>query len=205
MNPVFYFDELDKVSNSDRGHEIINLLIHLTDYTQNTQFLDQYMDGISVDLSKAMFVFSFNDRKLISPILLDRMEIIQFHSYSNKQKIHIARNYLLPDITKQYFGNKQITINITNAAIYKIIKNMNSKNSFKDNMKGCIKKKKRQNTMQKIITNNKSGVRYIKKSLDRLVSRINLQLICNNKHDESFVNNKITITSKKVSKVLYIK
>ena len=76
MNPIFYFDELDKVSNTDKGQEIINLLIHLTDYTQNTHFMDDYMDGIVIDLSRATFIFSFNDKSKISPILLDRMELI---------------------------------------------------------------------------------------------------------------------------------
>ena len=81
MNPIFYFDELDKVSNTDKGQEIINVLIHLTDYTQNSHFMDDYMDGIVIDLSRATFIFSFNDKQKISPILLDRMEIISFSSY----------------------------------------------------------------------------------------------------------------------------
>ena len=63
MNPIIYFDELDKVSNTDKGQEIINVLIHLTDYTQNSHFMDDYMDGIVVDLSRATFIFSFNEFK----------------------------------------------------------------------------------------------------------------------------------------------
>ena len=105
MNPIFYFDELDKVSQTEKGQEIMNLLIHLTDYTQNSHFLDDYMDGITVDLSRATFIFSFNDKNLISPILLDRMELIRFKSYSSAQKIHIARAYLLPSVVKNVLNN----------------------------------------------------------------------------------------------------
>ena len=68
MNPVFYFDELDKVSDTSRGHEIHNILCHLTDFSQNDEFHDKYYAGINFDLSKSLFVFSFNDEELINPI-----------------------------------------------------------------------------------------------------------------------------------------
>ena len=61
MNPIFYFDELDKISTSNKGEEIVNLLIHLTDSSQNTLFQDKYFSGIHFDISKSIFVFSFND------------------------------------------------------------------------------------------------------------------------------------------------
>ena len=108
MNPIFYFDELDKVSNTDKGREIINLLIHLTDYSQNQHFLDYYMDGITIDLSRATFIFSFNDRDKVCPILLDRMDIIKFKSYCKEEKTHIIEHYLLPSIAQQYFNNKYV-------------------------------------------------------------------------------------------------
>ena len=58
MNPVIYFDELDKVSSTPRGDEIINLLIHLTDFSQNDVFMDKYYADIPLDLSGAVFIFS---------------------------------------------------------------------------------------------------------------------------------------------------
>ena len=61
MNPVIYFDELDKVSETHKGDEIIHFLTHLTDPSQNSEFQDRYFDGIKFDLSKAMIVFSYND------------------------------------------------------------------------------------------------------------------------------------------------
>lgn len=106
MNPIFYFDELDKVSTTERGQEIINTLVHLTDFVQNTTFQDHYLDGIPIDLSRAIFIFSFNDRSRISPILLDRMNIIKMMGYNYKEKRKIMLKYLLPKILlKFYSGN----------------------------------------------------------------------------------------------------
>jgi ATP-dependent Lon protease len=61
MNPVIYFDELDKISDTPKGEEIQNLLVHLTDPVQNGDFEDKYLSGVPIDLSKVMFVFSAND------------------------------------------------------------------------------------------------------------------------------------------------
>jgi len=104
MNPIFYFDELDKVSDTPHGQEIINLLIHITDPAQNEHFLDMYLDGIPIDLSRALFIFSFNNRNLVNPILLDRMEIITFDKYTYRDKAVIVEKYLLPEIANEYFG-----------------------------------------------------------------------------------------------------
>ena len=57
MNPIFYFDELDKVSKTAKGEEITNLLIHLTDDSQNTNFQDKYYTGIDIDVSRAEYLF----------------------------------------------------------------------------------------------------------------------------------------------------
>ena len=61
MNPVIYFDELDKISDTPRGQEIIGILTHLTDTTQNSQFHDKYFSEVDFDLSKCLFIFSYND------------------------------------------------------------------------------------------------------------------------------------------------
>ena len=60
MNPIIFIDELDKVSRSEHGKEIIGILTHLVDETQNDSFQDKYFTGIDLDLSKALFIFSFN-------------------------------------------------------------------------------------------------------------------------------------------------
>jgi len=109
MNPVIYFDELDKVSDTARGQEIIGVLTHLTDTTQNTQFHDKYFSEIELDLSKCMFIFSYNDENLVNPILRDRMYRIRTKGYDLKEKTIIARNYMLPKIREQVgFGPDDI-------------------------------------------------------------------------------------------------
>ena len=77
MNPIFYFDELDKVSHTEKGDEIINVLMHLIDTSQNSKFEDKYFTGVNIDLSKATFIFSYNDSSLVSPILMDRITEIK--------------------------------------------------------------------------------------------------------------------------------
>jgi len=101
MNPVFYFDELDKVSDTPKGEEIINLLIHLTDASQNTKFQDKYYSGINLDLSKALFIFSFNDISKVNPILLDRLIVIKTKGFDTDDKLQIVNKFLLPRIIKK--------------------------------------------------------------------------------------------------------
>jgi len=100
MNPVIYFDELDKISNTPKGEEIVGILTHLTDTTQNDKFHDKYFSGIDFDLSKALFIFSYNDEKKINPILKDRMYRINTDGYKKPDKCVISQKYLLPKIIK---------------------------------------------------------------------------------------------------------
>ena len=111
MNPVIYFDELDKVSDTARGQEIIGILTHLTDTSQNSQFHDKYFSEIDLDLSKCLFIFSYNDESLVNPILKDRMYRIVTKGYDLKEKLTIARNYMLPKIREQVgFGPDEVVI-----------------------------------------------------------------------------------------------
>ena len=98
MNPVIYFDELDKISNTPRGKEITGILTHLTDTTQNDKYHDKYFSGIDFDLSKVLFIFSYNDESKIDPILKDRMYRINTDGYKKSDKCVIAQKYLLPKI-----------------------------------------------------------------------------------------------------------
>jgi len=101
MNPVIYFDELDKISDTPRGEEIAGILTHLTDTSQNSQFHDKYFAEINFDLSKCLFIFSYNDETKVNPILKDRMYRIKTKGYSGKEKTIISNNYLLPRIREQ--------------------------------------------------------------------------------------------------------
>jgi len=98
MNPIIFIDELDKVSRTEHGREIIGILTHLVDPTQNTTFQDKYFNGIDLDLSKALFIFSYNDVDAIDRILLDRIHRIKFDPLSVDDKIVIVRKYILPEI-----------------------------------------------------------------------------------------------------------
>ena len=95
MNPVIYFDELDKVSDTPRGEEIIGILTHLTDTSQNTQYHDKYFSEIEFDLSKCLFIFSYNDESKVNPILRDRMYRIQTKGYEKKEKMVIFLNLVI--------------------------------------------------------------------------------------------------------------
>lgn len=94
MNPVMYFDELDKVSTTPQGEEIVNMMIHLTDRSQNTQFHDRYFSGVDLDVSQCLFIFSFNDIEKVHPILRDRMTVIHCEGYNEIDKKTILKNYI---------------------------------------------------------------------------------------------------------------
>jgi len=97
MNPIIFIDELDKVSKTEHGKEIIGILTHLIDPTQNDSFQDKYFNGIDIDLSKALFIFSYNDAESIDKILLDRIHRIKFDNLSLDEKMTIAKKYILPE------------------------------------------------------------------------------------------------------------
>ena len=101
MNPIIYIDELDKVSKTEHGKEIIGILMHLIDTTQNSVFQDKYFSGIDIDLSKALFIFSYNDASQIDSILLDRIHRIKFDNLSLDEKLVITRKYILPEINRR--------------------------------------------------------------------------------------------------------
>jgi ATP-dependent Lon protease len=148
MNPVIYFDELDKVSDTPKGEEIIGILTHLTDTSQNSEFHDKYFSDVNFDLSKCLFIFSYNDESKVNPILRDRMYCIQTKGYEAKEKITIARNYLLPSIRSQInFGEQDITI--PDETLSYIISNAE-------------------------LTKEESGVRNLKRCLEIIHTKLNL-------------------------------
>jgi ATP-dependent Lon protease len=148
MNPIIYFDELDKVSDTPHGEEIINLLIHLTDSSQNSNFNDKYFSSIPIDLSKCLFIFSFNHLSKINPILLDRLSVINVKDYNLTEKCTIGKKHLLPNILKDFnLSNNEIEIT-------------------EDNIKYIISNH----------IHNSGGVRPLKKCLYKIISKINYLL-----------------------------
>ena len=100
MNPIIFFDELDKVSETKNGEEIIGILTHLTDPTQNNSYSDKYFSGIEFDFSKCLFIFSFNDERKINPVLKDRIKVIKLDGFKTDQKVEIARRFSINKICK---------------------------------------------------------------------------------------------------------
>jgi len=148
MNPVIYFDELDKISDTPRGEEIIGILTHLTDTSQNSQFHDKYFSEVDFDLSKCLFIFSYNDESRVNPILKDRMYRIQTKGYEAKDKIVIAKNYILPKIREQVKFSEGDVI-IPEDTIQYIASN-------------------------EALTNGEAGVRNLKRCLEIIHTKLNL-------------------------------
>ena len=148
MNPVIYFDELDKVSDTPKGEEIIGILTHLTDTSQNSSFHDKYFADVDFDLSKCLFIFSYNDESKVNPILKDRMYRIQTKGYNPKEKITIANNYLLPKLREQVNFSTEDVI-IPDETIEYIVSN-------------------------KGLTANEEGVRNLKRCLEVIHTKLNL-------------------------------
>lgn len=119
MNPIIYVDELDKVSKTEHGKEIIGILTHLIDTTQNDCFQDKYYSGINLDLSKALFIFSYNDPDNIDRILLDRIHRVRFDNLTLDDKMVIVKDYILNEINeKMGFSD---TVQLTDEIIEYII------------------------------------------------------------------------------------
>ena len=137
MNPVILFDELDKLSDTPRGQEITGVLTHLTDSTQNSSFTDKYMSEISLDMSKALYIFSYNDESLINPILKDRMYKIETKGYKEKDKLIIAKDYLLPKIREQA-KYQEGDIKLNDTILEYIIKEFTENESGVRNLKRCL-------------------------------------------------------------------
>lgn len=152
MNPIIYFDELDKVSCSSKGDEIINILIHLTDPSQNKFFQDKYFGNLDLDLSKCIFIFSYNNSCCINPILMDRITEIETKGFKLDDKCHIANSFLLPSILNEV-GFKANEIVFDDNVIEYIIENYT----------------------------NEGGVRKLKEKLFEIVREINLRKLKNNK------------------------
>jgi ATP-dependent Lon protease len=178
MNPIIFFDELDKVSDTARGQEIIGILTHMTDTTQNNQFSDKFFSEITFDISKCLFIFSYNDETKINPILKDRMYCINTKGYSKKEKVIIAKNHLLPKIREQ-IKIKEEDVLFTDELLEHIVE---------------------------IYCNKEEGVRNFKRCLETIYTKINLFRLM--QVDTLFgeevvkINFPVQLTKKYISKLL---
>lgn len=156
MNPVMYFDELDKVSTTPHGEEIVSMLIHLTDRSQNNQFHDRYFAGVDFDLSQCLFVFSFNDESKVHPILKDRMQVIQCSGYTVEEKQVILTQYVWPQILERI---KLDGLTLTEEAVKYLITEF---------------------------SREEEGVRTLIRAVESLVTRINLLRIADEETAKSY-------------------
>ncbi|MGN0153971.1 MAG: endopeptidase La [Lachnospiraceae bacterium] len=119
-NPLILLDEIDKTSSDYKG-DTASALLEVLDGEQNAYFRDHYFE-VPVDLSNVLFIATANDVSSIPEPLRDRMEMIEVNSYTENEKFHIAKLYLLPkQLKKNGLGARQFKI--TDEALYKIIRN----------------------------------------------------------------------------------
>jgi len=165
---VMFFDELDKACNKHDKNEIYNILIHLIDPITNNNFQDRFFQGITFPLNQVLFIFSYNDNTVIDKILLDRITEIQIKPYQVIDKINIASEFLIKEMNEIIgFDNKFININ-------------------KENLRFIIEE-----------YTNESGVRDLKRKLEKIFLKINLEQIYDkgifsnlHNYDESIYINK---------------
>lgn len=160
INPIILFDELDKVSGSHQGEEIIGLLIHLVDNTQNKFVQDKYLSDINLDFSKVLFVFSFNDESKIDPILLDRISIINLKRYTTSDKLYIAKKHIIPKSLANV-GMLESDLRFSDEVIREVICNY---------------------------TNSEAGVRSLQKCMDTICMQVNLMTLNGSTTSKTMLN-----------------
>jgi ATP-dependent Lon protease len=176
MNPIFFFDELDKISTGRYGEEITNTLIHITDSTQNDNFTDKYLEEIKLDLSKSLMFFTFNNIEKVNPILRDRMIIIKADKYSLKDKIELSRNFLIKEICKSYNINNDDIIIDDKDIEYIITK-----------------------------TTEEDGVRNLQRNINNIYSHINMNRFIKTDDNNELITLPYKLTMKDIDKYIIMK
>ena len=149
-NGIIFFDELDKISKTDKGKEIEHALLHITDFTQNHDFKDRYLAEISINLSDCIFIYSMNSDQGLDSALASRIPIIRFNGYTPIQKIDIVEKYILPEILDNYALSEKDVIVPRTVVKYMI-----------------------EHVVEEGDANGKSGIRGLKNFLNRLIGRVN--------------------------------
>lgn len=149
MNPIMYFDEIDKIA-SNKEQEINGILTHLLDEEQNSKFQDNYLSNVPIDLSKVFFVIAFNDFEKVDRIVSDRLKVIYITSPTIDDKMNIAKDKMIPDIIESFNFKKDKYINLDNELLSYIINNKVPK---------------------------EEGVRQLRKSLEKIFSKLNYYIL----------------------------
>ncbi len=163
-NPVFLFDEIDKMSNDFRG-DPASAMLEVLDSEQNHTFTDHYLE-IPFDISKIMFLATANSLTTIPPALLDRMEVIYLSGYTQEEKMHIAKKYLLPKQMEKH-GLKEGMIVVSDNTLVDIIalytREAGVRNLEREIANLCRK------CAKEIIDTQKETIKVSRKSLEKLL------------------------------------
>ena len=159
-DPLFLLDEVDKMASDYRG-DPVSALLEVLDPEQNSTFSDHYI-GLAFDLSKVMWIITANDLGNIPRPLRDRMEIIMLPSYTEVEKMHIAKEHLL-DKVKKANGLKKSQVNMSDEVISKIIEGYTREAGVRELERQLSKACRK--AAYKIVTEKKKSVRITKKNI----------------------------------------
>lgn len=148
---IIYFDELDKACKKNDSNEIYNILLHITDPNTNSEFQDRFFQEIKFPLNKVLFVFSYNDTSLIDPILMDRIENIEIKPFKLSDKKMITNEFILQEMIN-LLGFESSSVKIADDAIEYIV------NQY----------------------TNEAGIRQLKRKMEKIFMKLNLDNIYDN-------------------------
>lgn len=178
MNGIIMLDEVDKISKT-KDTEINGILTHLLDEEQNNAFQDNYIGNVPIDLSKILFILTFNNLEKIDDIVSDRMKIIHINVPTLADKLIIAKTKLIPEICETINFDKKWNFELSDKLITDIIN---------------------------LYTDMELGVRKLKKILETIFNKINYYILLNKDHkylDKKDTN--IIITDKFISECIFTK
>lgn len=155
---IILLDEIDKLSNTEKGLEVQHALLHMLDQTQNNEFHDAYLDEFPHDISRIWFIATLNDDNALSGPLKDRLDIIDVPSYTKEETSNIIIKHILPQANIEC-GLKSTDITISESATYMLI------NKLMNDIK-------------------KSGMRLVEKTINDLV--LKLSYLSNSNTNVSF-------------------
>ena len=178
-NPLILLDEIDKVSSDYKG-DTASALLEVLDSEQNVRFVDHYIE-LPIDLSEVLFIATANDVQTIPRPLLDRMELIEVTSYTQNEKMHIAKEHLLPkQICKN--GLKEGQLYLSDRAMERIIRYYTREAGVRtlERRLGAICRK----AAREILENNRQAVRVTEGNLEKFLGREKYSYIMANDKDE---------------------
>lgn len=178
-NPLMVLDEIDKVSSDHRG-DTFSALLEVLDSEQNGKFRDHFVE-LPVDLSEVLFLCTANDVQTIPRPLLDRMEVIEISSYTENEKLHIAREHLLPKQMKKH-GLAAGQLQISGAALRQLIQGYTKEAGVRNlerRLAALCRKADRE-----ILEKNRKVVRITESSLEKYLGKARYESLKKNEEDE---------------------